>query len=84
MTLSELYKKSVVYPGVVIIVIASLYSTVAYWDYQDYQDGMSPKWEVIGMTIALAILYWLLICLLSRTIFLNKSERLAPIVYYQH
>lgn len=77
MTLSELYKKSVVYPGVVIIVIASLYSTVAYWDYQDYQDGMSPKWEVIGMTIALAILYWLLICLLSRTIFLNKSEKVS-------
>jgi hypothetical protein len=44
MTLSELYKKSVVYPGVVLIIIASLYSTVAYWDYQDYQDGMPPKW----------------------------------------
>lgn len=77
MTLSELYKKSVVYPGIVLIAIASLYSIVAYWNHQDYQDGTYAKWELIGMTIVLSIVYWLIICLLSRTIFLSKSEKVS-------
>ena len=75
MTLSELYKKSVVYPGLVLIIIASLYSIVAYWNYRDYQDGTYAKLELIGMTIVLSTVYWLFICLLSRTIFLTKSQK---------
>ena len=76
MTLSELYKKSVVYPGFVLIIIAALYSTIIYWDYRDYQDdSYYAKWELIGINIVVAIVYWLFICLLSRTIFLNKSEK---------
>jgi len=74
MTLSELYKRSVVYPWLILLPCITIYSII---ENRNYKSEWLTSESIIGMTIMAAIVYGLIICILALTIFLNKNERVS-------
>src|SRR5262245_52042065 len=71
MSLSECYKKAVLYPSIITIVTTLLYSIA---DNYDYKSEWLTADDVIYLSVITAFVYSLIICLLSAGIFLNKFE----------
>lgn len=74
MTLYELYKKSVVYPWLILLPCILIYSIMKN---RNYKSEWLTSESVIAMTVIAAIGYGLIICVLALTIFLNKHERVS-------
>jgi hypothetical protein len=74
MTLSQLYIRSVVYPGIALIPLSIIFAVI---ENRNYESEWMTKESATGLTIIAAVLYSLLICLLSLTIFLNKYEKIT-------
>lgn len=68
MTLSKLYRWSVVFSAIIFLPFIVLFSTIENWDYK---GEWLTRDAAIGMDIVIALLYDLLVCLLALTIFLN-------------
>ena len=73
MSLSEIYKRSVIYPGLMIILLTAI---ILFIENQDYQSEWLTRQAVIEMGIVTVFLYSLLICILSLTLFLNNYDRI--------
>jgi hypothetical protein len=74
MTLSGIYKRAVVYPGIILLFIATVFSII---ENRDYESEWLTRETAIGMAIIAALLYGLLICLLASTIFLNRYKKVS-------
>ena len=78
MTLYKIYKQSVVYPSIILLIIAVSYSIIASLiNEKEIYENELPMVEIIVLHVAAALLYGLLICTAALTIFLNKSERIS-------
>jgi hypothetical protein len=69
MNLSECYKKATLYPSIAAILLTIVFSLI---DNYGYKSEWLTANDVVGLSIFTAIVYCLIICLLSTTIFLNK------------
>lgn len=79
MTLKKLYKQSILYPAIIFLIIALIYSTVVCLTYEGYKQGYQLyEWYervIIGMTAAL--FYCIFIGVLALPIFLNKFKTVS-------
>ena len=71
MKLFRYYKKAVIYPSIFILFFCIVYAFI-----NNYKSDPLPVKSVIQMSIVPALIYSLLICTLSLTIFLNKFSKL--------
>ena len=71
MNLFNYYRKAVIYPSIFILFFCIMYSIIDYYN---------SEWPTVKLVFLLSILpsliFSLLICVLSLTIFLNKFEKL--------
>ena len=73
MKLFNYYKKAVIYPSIFILFFCILCSSIDNYFYKN--EWLTAKSEII-MSILTSLIFALLICGLSLTIFLNKFEKL--------
>ncbi len=72
MSLNECYKKATLYPSIIIILGTLVFSIIENYNYKsEWLTGES----VIFLAIITAIVYCLIVSLLSLTIFLNKFKK---------
>jgi len=71
MKLFRYYKKAVLYPSIFILFFCIVYALI-----DNYKSDPLPLKSVIQMSIVPSLIYALLICALSATIFLNKIQKL--------
>ncbi len=71
MNLSWYYKKAVIYPSLLLLFFATVYTII-----DNYQSEWSAAGFLISTSIIGTLLYVLLMCILTLTIFLNKYRRL--------
>lgn len=74
MTLHNIYRKSVIYPALIVLVMATIFSIIIN---QNYESEWLTRKFVIQLDIIEALVYGLLISLLALTIFLNRYERVS-------
>ncbi len=77
MTLFKYYKNAVIYPSIFILFFCILYSFI-----DNYKSEALTAKSVIVMRILPSLVFSLLICGLSLTIFLNKIERLNKNLFW--
>lgn len=76
MKLKKLYKESIGYPSIVIIIISGLYTTIySLTDTQMNHDSMYLWYERVIMNIFAALIFSIVVGTLSLTIFLNKFKK---------
>jgi hypothetical protein len=73
MTLSEHYKKAVLYPSLFVFIVATVFSIIENYNYKS--EWLTAD-TVIFLSIGTAFIYCLIFCLLSLTIFLNRLEKI--------
>jgi hypothetical protein len=73
MTIAKFYTRSVVYPGLFFIPCITLFSLI---DSRNYKSEWLTSASVVQMTFVAALVYWILICILALTIFLNRFEQI--------
>jgi hypothetical protein len=71
MNLFKYYRKAVIYPSIFILFFCIIYSII-----DNYKSEWLTAKSVIVMSILTSLIFSLLICGLSLTIFLNKFEKL--------
>jgi len=71
MNLFKYYKKAVIYPSIFVLFFCIVYSFI-----DNYKSDPLTAQSVFGMSILPSLIFSLLICGLSLTIFLNKIEKL--------
>ncbi len=71
MKLFKYYKNAVIYPSIFVLFFCLVYSVI-----ENYAGDPLPLQSVIQMSVIPALIFSLLICLLSLTIFLNKIKKL--------
>jgi uncharacterized membrane protein YhaH (DUF805 family) len=73
MTLPELYRRSVVYPAIILLPVSIV---IAFIENHNYKSEWLTSESVIGMTIMVAFIYCLIVCILALTIFLNRYRKI--------
>ncbi len=74
MTLSGIYKRSVVYPSLALLPVIAISSAIIN---RDYKSEWLTREAAIRMDIIAGLIYCLLICLLALTIFFNRYDRIS-------
>lgn len=73
MSISELYKRGVLCPWFISIIMVTTYSII---ENRNYKSEWLTAESVVEMSIAAAIVYGLIISLLALSIFLNNREKI--------
>ena len=85
MTLSGIYRRSVILPAIFLVIFAMIYSIIAN---SNYESEWLTKEAAIETDILAAIIYCAVICLLSLTMYLNRIYRvrsgdiLSPLCWF--
>jgi hypothetical protein len=74
MTLSRIYIKAVVIPGIIMILGVLVYAII---ENRDYKSEWLTSEAVIQMIFVFALLYWICICILALPLFLNKYQKIS-------
>ena len=69
----KIYKQSVIYPAILLLIIAVLYAVEINLLY----DMKQPVYETVAIHLIAALLYGLVICTLALTIYLNRFGRIS-------
>ena len=77
MKLFSYYKIAVIYPSIFILFFCAIFSII-----DNYQSDWLTAKFVIGASIITSLIYSLLMCGLSLTIFLNKIEKLNKNLFW--
>ena len=73
----KLYKESIISPGIILTIIAAIYSTIANLTRPTPIYGDMYRWyERVITDMLAALIFSILIGILSLTIFLNKYEKI--------
>jgi hypothetical protein len=70
--LSTIYKKSILYPAILLLPFVLIYASI---ENRHYKSEWFTRESVIGLTFVAALVYVVVICLLSLTIFFNRREK---------
>jgi len=74
MTLSGIYRRSVIFPAIFLVIFTVVYSSI---ENRNYESEWITKEAAVETDILAAVIYCALICLLSLTMFLNKISRVG-------
>jgi hypothetical protein len=72
MTLSRIYIKAVVIPGIIMVLGVLVYAII---ENRNYKSEWLTSEAVIQMIFVFALLYWICICILALPLFLNKNQK---------
>ena len=73
MTLTRIYRRSVVYPGIIEVGFIIAYPPID----RDYKSEWMTSESLSELAFIPALVYWVLICLLALPIFLNRYPRVS-------
>jgi hypothetical protein len=75
MNLRKLYRQSLIYPSVILLIISVLYPLVYTLLLEKEAMQSGDMLEIVLVHLATALIYCMIMCILGLTIFLNRVER---------
>ncbi|MBI9038890.1 MAG: hypothetical protein JEY97_12215 [Bacteroidales bacterium] len=77
MNLFRYYKKAVIYPSLFLLFFSAIYSII-----DNYKSDWQTAKSAIIMSIIASFIYFLLMCVFSSTIFLNRFQKLNKNLFW--